>query len=239
MKLSKISINGAANLKLIFRALKHRNYRLFFTGQSVSLIGTWMQMVAVGWLVYRLTNSPFLLGIVGFVGQIPTFLFTPFAGVFADRHNRRNMLIVTQSLSLIQALVLSVLILTNNIQVWHIVALSALLGMINSFDIPIRQAFTVEMIENREDLGNAIALNSSMVNASRLICPSIAGILIATVGEGLAVGDGVAVGEGGVVGDGADGVTGVQAARIRAAMIRSPTIRWNRFMYVLLRFVPI
>jgi len=139
----------------------------------------------LGWLVYRLTNSPFLLGVVGFTGQIPTFLFSPFAGVFADRHNRRNMLVVTQALSLIQASILAFLILTGNIKVWQIVLLSGLLGIVNSFDIPIRQAFTVEMVENREDLPNAIALNSSMVNAARLIGPSIAGILIAISGEGV------------------------------------------------------
>jgi len=173
------------NLKHVFRALKHRNYRLFFGGQSISLVGTWMQQVALGWLVYRLTNSPFLLGVVGFTGQIPTFLFSPFAGVFADRHNRRNMLVVTQALSLIQASILAFLILTGNIKVWQIVLLSGLLGIVNSFDIPIRQAFTVEMVENREDLPNAIALNSSMVNAARLIGPSIAGILIAISGEGV------------------------------------------------------
>ena len=184
MKPDKKNSNNLTNLKLILRALRHRNYRLFFTGQSISLIGTWMQQVAVAWLAYRLTNSPFLLGIVGFAGQIPTFLFSPFAGVFADRHNRRNMLVITQILSLVQALILSLLILTGHIQVWQIITLSALLGVINSFDIPIRQAFTVEMIEDREDLGNAIALNSSMVNAARLIGPSIAGILIASVGEG-------------------------------------------------------
>ncbi|MGD0335913.1 MAG: MFS transporter [Candidatus Omnitrophota bacterium] len=171
-------------LKVIFRTLRYRNYRLFFGGQTISLTGTWIQQVAVGWLVYRLTNSPFLLGIVGFVGQVPTFLFSPFAGVFADRHNRRNMLVITQALSMVQALILAILLLTGHIQVWHIVVLSAALGIINSFDIPIRQAFTVEMIENREDLSNAIALNSSMVNGARLIGPSIAGILIATVGEG-------------------------------------------------------
>ena len=177
--------SAGKRFKHVFRALKHRNYRLFFGGQSISLVGTWMQQIALSWLVYRLTNSPFLLGIVGFIGQIPTFLFSPFAGVFADRHNRRNMLVVTQALSLVQALVLTFLILTNNIHVWQIVLLSGLLGIINSFDIPIRQSFTVEMVENREDLANAIALNSSMVNAARLIGPSIAGILIATVGEGM------------------------------------------------------
>ena len=174
-----------ARFKVIFRALRHRNYRLFFCGQSISLVGTWMQQVAVAWLVYRMTNSPLLLGVVGFVGQIPTFLFSPFAGVFADRHNRRNMLVITQTLALIQAAVLCFLIFTKHIQIWQIIVLSASLGIINSFDIPIRQAFTVEMIEDRQDLSNAIALNSSMVNAARLIGPSLAGILIASVGEGM------------------------------------------------------
>ncbi len=144
-----------------------------------------MQQVAVGWLVYRMTNSALLLGVVGFVSLIPTFLFTPFAGVIADRHNRRNILVVTQALSMAQASILAFLVLTQNIEVWHIIVLSLSLGIINSFDIPIRQAFTVEMIENKEDLGNAIALNSSMVNGARLIGPSIAGILIASVGEGV------------------------------------------------------
>jgi MFS family permease len=185
MKFDKTKPNKAANLKFIFRSLKNRNYRLFFGGQSISLIGTWMQQVAVAWLLYRLTNSSLILGIAGFVGQIPTFLFSPFAGVFADRHNRSSMLVVTQILSLVQASILSFLILIKHIQVWHIITLSTMLGIINSFDIPIRQAFTIEMIENREDLSNAIALNSSMVNAARLIGPSIAGILIASVGEGM------------------------------------------------------
>ena len=173
------------NLKLIFRALRNRNYRLFFAGQSVSLVGTWMQMIAVSWLVYRLTNSAFLLGIVGFIGQIPAFLFTPVAGVLADRYNRRNMLVVTQTLALVQAGILAILIFTGAIRVWHIIVLSAMLGVINSFDLPVRQAFTVEMVENKEDLSNAIALNSSMVNAARLVGPSIAGVLIASVGEGM------------------------------------------------------
>lgn len=144
-----------------------------------------MQYIAVSWLVYRLTHSPFILGAVGFIGQIPAFILTPFAGAIADRHNRRNILIATQSLAMIQALTLSVLILTRQIQVWHIVVLSVFLGIINSFDLTIRQAFTVEMLDHREDLGNAIALNSSMVNAARLIGPSIAGVLIATAGEGV------------------------------------------------------
>ena len=169
----------------MFRALRHRNYRLFFFGQGISLIGTWMQQIAVSWLVYRMTNSAFLLGFVGFVGQIPTFFISPVAGVLADRHDRRSMLFITQALSMVQASVLAFLVLTHQVQVWHVIALSAVMGIINSFDIPIRQAFTIEMIDDREDLGNAIALNSSMLNATRLVGPSIAGLLIATAGEGI------------------------------------------------------
>jgi len=185
MKFFREIFSRSSRLKNVFRALRHRNYRIFFMGQGASLIGTWMQQVALSWLVYRLTNSPFLLGMTGFLSQIPTFFITPFAGVLADRHNRRDMLVATQALSLVQALILAILVLTHQIQVWHIMALSFFLGIIFSFDIPIRQAFTVEMIETREDLGNAIALNSSMLNAARLVGPSIAGILIAFVGEGV------------------------------------------------------
>ena len=177
--------NNVIGVKHIFRALRHRNYRLFFGGQSISLVGTWMQQVAMSWMVYRLTNSALLLGIVGFSGQIPAFFLTPLAGVIADRYNRHRVLIVTQTLAMLQALILSVLVLTNRITVGQIVALSIFLGLVNSFDIPVRQAFTVEMIEEREDLGNAIALNSSMVNAARLIGPSLAGIIIAVLGEGI------------------------------------------------------
>ncbi|MFH0986096.1 MAG: MFS transporter [Candidatus Omnitrophota bacterium] len=185
MKLPQAPSKGTSVFRNVFRALRHRNYRIFFWGQSASLIGTWMQQVALSWLVYRMTNSPFLLGMTGFLSQVPTFFFTLFAGVLADRHSRRNMLYATQILSLVQASILAFLVLTDQIQVWHIMALSFFLGTIFSFDIPIRQAFTVEMIEDREDLGNAIALNSSMLNAARLIGPSIAGILIASVGEGV------------------------------------------------------
>ncbi len=169
----------------IFRALQHRNYRLFFIGQTISLVGTWMQQLAVGWLVYRLTNSALLLGLIGFLGQLPIFVLTPFAGVIADRHNRRRILVITQSLAMAQAAVFSVLIFSHQIRVWHIAVLSTFLGLINSFDMPIRQAFTVEMIDKREHLGNAIALNSSMVNLARLIGPSLAGIIIAAFGEGV------------------------------------------------------
>lgn len=177
--------NGAIiRLKLIFRALRHRNYRIFSAGQSISLTGTWMQQVAMSWLVYRLTNSAFLLGVVGFASQISTFLLAPFAGVVADRHNRRRMLIITQALAMVQALILYLLVISNSIAVWQIIVLSIFLGLVNSFDIPVRQAFTVEMIEKKEDLANAIALNSSLFNAARLLGPSLAGILIASVGEG-------------------------------------------------------
>ncbi len=168
----------------MFRALRHPNFRLFFFCQGFSLIGTWMQQVALSWLVYRLTHSPFLLGFVGFVGMIPTFVCTPFAGVVSDRHDRRHILAVTQILALVQASVLTVLVFANRIEIWHMIVLSACMGFINSFDAPVRQAFTVEMVEEHEDLGNAIALNSSMLNAARLIGPSIAGILVASVGEG-------------------------------------------------------
>jgi MFS family permease len=177
--------NNVIGVKHIFCALRHRNYRLFFGGQSISLVGTWMQQVAMSWMVYRLTNSALLLGIVGFSGQIPAFFLAPLAGVIADRYNRHRVLIVTQTLAMLQALILSALVLTNRITVGQIVALSIFLGLVNSFDIPVRQAFTVEMIEEREYLGNAIALNSSMVNAARLIGPPLAGILIAAFGEGI------------------------------------------------------
>ena len=169
----------------MFRALKHKNYRLFVSGQSLSLIGTWIQQVAMTWLVYRLTDSAFMLGIVGFSGQIPLFIITPLAGVFADRWDRHKMLLYTQSLALVQALILSVLVFTEVVHIWQLIVLAILLGTINAFDMPIRQAFVSDMInDKKEDLGNAIALNSSMVNAARLVGPSIAGILIATVGEG-------------------------------------------------------
>src|SRR5262245_33453249 len=172
-------------LQRISRALRHRNYRLFFAGQGISLIGTWMQRVAMNWLVYRMTGSPLLLGVVNFTGQAPTLLFTPLAGVMADRYDRHRLLIATQVLAMLQAAVIAALVLTDVIAVWHIVLLSLFLGVVNAFDTPIRQSMVVELIENREDLGNAIALNSSMVNGARLVGPSIAGVLIATVGEGV------------------------------------------------------
>jgi MFS family permease len=168
----------------MFRTLKYRNFRLFFAGQGISLVGTWMQYVAMGWLVYRLTSSPLLLGLVGFAGQIPIFILSPFAGVMADRWNRHRILIITQSLSMVQALILAALTLSGAIQVWQIIALSAILGCINALDIPVRQSFIVEMVERKENLANAIALNSTMFNAARLVGPSVAGLVVAMFGEG-------------------------------------------------------
>ncbi|GFO67998.1 MFS transporter [Geomonas limicola] len=170
---------------ILLRALRLRNYRLFMAGQSVSLVGTWMQQVAMSWLVYRLTGSAFLLGVVGFASQIPTFVFSPVAGVLADRWNRRTLLIMTQALAMLQAVALAAAVFSGTIQVWHLVALSLVLGVVNAFDVPIRQSFVVEIIEDREDLGNAIALNSSMVQGARLIGPSVAGLLVASAGEGV------------------------------------------------------
>jgi MFS family permease len=166
------------------RALQHRNYRLFFGGQSVSLIGTWITRIATSWLVYRLTGSLVLLGVVGFCGQIPTLLLAPFAGVIVDRSDRRRILVYTQVLSMLQSFALAAMVFTNTVTVPFILALQLLQGVINAFDTPARQAFVVEMVDDRSDLANAIALNSSMVNASRIIGPSIGGVLIATVGEG-------------------------------------------------------
>lgn len=176
---------AATRLSLILRAFKYRNYRLFFGGQGVSLIGTWMQSIAMSWLVYRLTGSALLLGVVGFCSQIPTFILSPFAGVLADRMNRYKILLVTQTLAMLQAFALAYLVLSGKIQVWHIIALSSFLGLVNSFDIPARQSFVVELVEKKEDLANAIALNSSMFNGARLIGPSVAGVLISAVGEGM------------------------------------------------------
>jgi len=171
-------------LKFIARALRYRNYRLFFAGQSVSLIGTWLQLTALPWLVYRLTSSAYLLGVVGFLSQIPTFLLTPLAGVLIDRMDRRRLLLLTQTASLLQALLLWVLLVSHHMSVPAVLALSFVLGLINAIDIPARQSFVIDMVENKEDLGNAIALNSSMVHAARLIGPTVAGVLIGWVGEG-------------------------------------------------------
>lgn len=169
----------------LLRALGSRNYRLFIAGQGVSLVGTWIQQIALSWLVYTLTRSAFLLGLVGFSAQIGTFIFSPVAGVAADRLNKHRLLIATQSLAMLQALAIGVLVLTHAVEVWHIVALSLLIGIVNAFDMPTRHAFLIDMIENRDDLPNAIALNSSLVNGARLVGPAVAGVLIAAVGEGI------------------------------------------------------
>ncbi|MFZ0428498.1 MAG: MFS transporter [Acidobacteriota bacterium] len=175
---------GAGGLVFALRALRHPNYRLFFGGQSISLVGTWMTRVATAWLVYRLTGSALLLGVIGFAGQIPTFVMAPFAGVWIDRLDRHRVLVATQTLAMVQSLTLAVLALSGVITVWQIVWLSAFQGLINAFDMPTRQAFVVQMVEKKEDLGNAIALNSSVVNLARLIGPSLAGLIIAPLGEG-------------------------------------------------------
>lgn len=167
------------------RALRHRNYRLFFGGQGVSLVGTWITRIATAWLVYRLTDSALLLGVVGFAGQIPVSLLSALAGALMDRWNLHRVLVVTQALAMLQSAALAVLTLSGVIQVWHVIVLALFQGFINAFDTPARQAFVVRMVDDRADLGNAIALNSSMFNVARLIGPSIAGALIALVGEGV------------------------------------------------------
>lgn len=167
----------------IFRSLKVRNFRIFILGNGVSLIGTWMQQVALSWLVYRLTGSTLLLGLVGFVGQIPTFVLSPLAGVLADRWRRYHIIVVAQSLAMIQAFALAVLTSTGTIGIWQIVVLSFLLGCINAFDIPARQSFVLELVERKENLSNAIALNSLMFNAARMAGPALAGVLLLSTSE--------------------------------------------------------
>jgi MFS family permease len=168
-----------------FRALRHRNFRLFLGGQIISLAGTWMQQVALSWLVYRLTRSPLLLGLVGFAGQIPSLLLAPVAGVWADRGNRRRIVIATQALAMVQALLLAALVLRGAVSIPQVMALSVFLGLVNGVDVPTRQAFLVEMVTGRDDLANAIALNSSVFNAARLVGPAVAGFMIGLVGEGV------------------------------------------------------
>ncbi len=177
--------SGTSRFKSIFRAFRHRNYRLFFFGQGVSLIGTWTQQVALSWLVYSLTGSTLLLGTVAFCNQIPMLFLGPFAGVVADRFDRKQLLLWTQGLAMVQAFVLAALVLARVIEPWQIIALSIFMGTINAFDIPIRQSFVIAMVESKDDLGNAIALSSAMFNCARFIGPSIAGILISAFGEGI------------------------------------------------------
>jgi len=170
-------------LPVTLRALGYRNFRLFFGGQIISLVGTWMQNVAQAWLVYRMTGSSALLGAVGFAGQIPVFLLAPLGGIVADRYSRRHIVIATQTASMLLAFAMAAITLTGTVRIWEVFVLAALLGVTNSFDIPARQSFIVEMVGKR-DLMNAIALNSSMFNASRVLGPAVAGILVASIGEG-------------------------------------------------------
>jgi MFS family permease len=176
---------GLDGLNRTFRALRYRNYRLFFIGQGLSLVGTWMQQMAMAWLVYDLTKSPKFLGLVGFMGQIPALFLGWFAGVLADRWDRHRILIVTQTLAMTQAFVLSALVLTGMIRPWHILLLALFVGCVNAIDMTARQSFVIDMVERKEDLGNAIALNSSMFNGARLVGPAVAGALVPLVGEGI------------------------------------------------------
>ncbi|TBR57930.1 MFS transporter [Westiellopsis prolifica IICB1] len=168
--------------QVLLPALRSRNYRLFFIGQGISLIGTWMTQTATIWLVYSLTQSPLMLGLVGFSSQIPSFILAPFGGVFVDRVSRHRTLIGTQILAMIQSLALAILALTGVIHIWHIIVLSLFQGIISAFDAPARQAFVVDLVERKEDLANAIAINSTMFNGARLIGPAIGGLLVAGVG---------------------------------------------------------
>ncbi|MBD2038484.1 MFS transporter [Leptolyngbya sp. FACHB-321] len=176
---------GIERLKPMLRALRSRNYRLFFLGQGASLIGTWMTQTATIWLVYHLTGSALMLGLVGFANQFPNFVLTPFAGVWVDRWDRRRTIIITQVLAMMQSLSLAFLALTGTIEVWQIVVLAAFQGSINAFDMPARQSFVVKMVDRRDDLSNAIALNSSMFSSARLVGPAIAGLIIAATNTGV------------------------------------------------------
>jgi MFS family permease len=168
-----------------FRAFYSRNYRLFFTGQSISLIGTWMQKTAIPWVIYVETHSSFMLGLTVFATQFPSFLFSLFGGVVSDRYNRYKVLLTTQALSLIQALLLAILVLLNHYTIWEILVVSILLGIINAFDVPARQALVYDMVDDKSDLANAIALNSSMVNLAKILGPSLAGLVLAEFGAGI------------------------------------------------------
>ena len=176
---------GTSTLNQVLRSLRHRNYRLFFGGQGISLIGTWMQQIALGWLVYRLTDSAFLLGLVGFAGQIPTFILASFAGVSGRPIQQTQNNYYHSNPGNDSGTVLAILTLTNTIQIWHIIFLSIVVGIVNAFDMPTRQSFVIDLVDDKSDLPNAIALNSSMFNTARLVGPTVAGILIAVLGEGL------------------------------------------------------
>ena len=181
---SAMSGRWLASVAHAWRALRHPNFRLFFFGQSISVIGTWMTRLATSWLVYRLTHSALLLGIVSFAGQIISFLIGPLAGVWVERLDRRKLLVWTQAAAAVQSLAMASLTLAHLITLWEIIALTALQGLINAFDMPGRQSFLVQMVDDPNDLSNAIAINSSMANGARLIGPAIAGLVIAAVGEG-------------------------------------------------------
>jgi len=183
LKSKKINLNS--NFRTILISLSNRNYRLFFSGQLVSLTGTWIQVVAMSWLVYTLTNSAFMLGLVTFLSHVASFFLAPFAGVYIDRWNKHKTLILTQTILMLQALIVAILTLTGAIKIWHIMLLSSILGFTNAFDMPVRQAIIVDMIDDRKHLGNAIALNSSLINITRLIGPALAGIIVAKFGEGI------------------------------------------------------
>lgn len=180
-----ISEGNASRLNIVFRSFRYRNYRLFFMGQGISLIGTWMQRIAMPWLVYHMTGSVLLLGVVSFAGQVPTFILAPFAGVLTDRWNRYYVLIAAQILAMLQATAFTILYYTDSLHIWQIMVLSVVWGIFNSFDVPSRQSLVIDLVEKKEDIGNAIALNSLMFNGARLIGPSVAGLLLATAGEGV------------------------------------------------------
>jgi MFS family permease len=184
MKMFRIFPKDFSTLSGIFISLRSRNYRLYFIGQGISLIGTWMQNIALSWLVYRLTGSVFLLGLIGFTSQIPTFILSPFTGVLTDRFNRLRIMTTAQVCFMLQSLTMTLLVLFNVVDVWHIIALSVIFGIISAFDAPARQSLVIDLIDDPANLGNAIALNSALFNGARLIGPAIAGLTIAAVGEG-------------------------------------------------------
>src|SRR5262245_17544581 len=175
---------GSASLAFMLRAFRYRNYRLFFGGQIVSLCGTWITITATSWLVYRLTGSAMLLGVIGFASQAPAFVLMPFAGIAVDRWNRHRLIIATQALSMLTSLALAALTLSGRITMTALITVSVVQGIVTALDMPVRQAFVISLIEDKRDIGNAIALNSSMFNAARLAGPSIAGAIIAASNEG-------------------------------------------------------
>src|SRR5690349_19137764 len=168
-------------LRAMVRAFRHRNFRLYFGGQSVSLIGTWVQQIALSWTIYQLTHSSFLLGLVSFAGQLPLFILTPFAGVLVDRFSRHRILIVTQSLALLQAFALALVVSTGVLRVWNLIALSVFAGSVLAVDLTARQAFIVDMVGSGDDLPNAVALNAFVINGGRMLGPAIAGLLLTIV----------------------------------------------------------